>query len=32
VLYGLDAILRLHYAQEEELYETMTDEQARGTP
>jgi heavy metal translocating P-type ATPase len=32
VLYGLDAILRLHYAQEEELYETMTDEQARATP
>jgi heavy metal translocating P-type ATPase len=32
VLYGLDAILRLHYAQEEELYETMTDEQASATP
>jgi hypothetical protein len=26
VLYGLEAILRLHYAQEEELYETMADE------
>jgi heavy metal translocating P-type ATPase len=33
VLYGLDAILRLHYAQEEELYATITDEpSAGGTP
>jgi heavy metal translocating P-type ATPase len=32
VLYGLDAILRLHYAQEEELYETMTDEHVRAAP
>jgi hypothetical protein len=26
VLYGLDAILRLHMAQEEELYQSLSDE------
>ncbi len=31
VLYGLDAILRLHQAQEEELYASITDSSVSGS-